>query len=67
MDRDCHNGSLYFFVVHKMSQVTVLWEERKREILTIVPFLGGVDMLSTHGRPAGDPRKYMGRSEMGKS
>ena len=26
-------------------------------ILTIVPFWGGVDMPSTHGRPAGDPRK----------
>ena len=27
-----------------------------RKILTIVPFLGGVDVRSTHGRPAVDPR-----------
>ena len=40
-----------------MRQSTVLWEERKREILTIVPFWGGVDMPSTRGRPAGDPRE----------
>ena len=36
-----------------------------REILTIVHFWGGLDLLSTRGRPAIDPRKSCGEVAAG--
>ena len=36
-----------------------------REILTIVHFWGGLDLLSTRGRPAIDPRKSWGEVAVG--